>query len=457
MDALQKFQRAPARPIAALLLLLAFAGSLFFLRTAGEAASPPQVESAIEQNSIGNGYMNQYLYNEATGAFRKALAADPSFHIARVNLGIALLYKQDYDEALITLQDAIRRQAKDPFAHYALGLLHKNNGEHEKAAQHFSEVAALDPRDPASFYNLGVLMARLRKNSEAESALRRCLELEPANTSALYNLGTLLIKSGRGEEGTRLLESFRALQQKGEGASIGNQYGEMGNYALARNYQPVFTPASISPRPSDARAPFRDGSVEAGLDSLVLARPAAVSPAGGGVALSDLDGDGDIDAIVTRFEPGPNSFRALVLRNDGKGRFADVSASSGIQERGMTSAALGDYDNDGLPDLFLASGGDLLFRNLGQCRFQNVTKEAGLITGVSSNSGTFVDYDHDGDLDLYACSTNVANRMYRNNGNGTFADVTDTLGVGGRKLGSIGLSATDFDNDRDIDLVVLSL
>jgi Flp pilus assembly protein TadD len=421
-----------------------------------EAPAPPQatIETAIEQNNIGAAYMNQYLYNEASVAFRKAVAADASFRLARVNLGLALLYKQDYDEALVVLQEALRSDAKDPYVHYGLGLLFKNSGEHEKAAQHFLQVTLLDSKDAAGFYNLGVLLVRLRKNAEAESALRRSLELEPTNTSALYNLGSLLLKTGRAEEGNRLLETFRALQQKGDAPSIGNQYGEMGTYALARNYQPVFKPAPIAARPPDTRAPFSDASVAAGLNRLAAeGTVTAFSPA---IALSDLDNDGDVDAVVV--QPQSNSSRILVLRNDGKGSFADITASSGIQASGSRSAALGDYDNDGLPDLYLTSGDGLLYRNLGQGRFQNVTKESGLAGGIASNSATFVDYDHDGDLDLYVCgASKLSNRMYRNNGNGSFANVTDVLGIGGRGLGSIGMTASDLDNDRDIDLVVLNL
>ena len=442
---------------AALVLGLCFA-SLY-----PRAQAPADVPAAaIEQNNVGVGYMNQYLYAEAAAAFRKALAASPRFNLARVNLGIALLYKQDYDEALLTLQDALTQASNSPYAHYTLGLLYKNKGESEKAVEHFSRVTQIDPRDAASFYHLGVLKARLRQNGEAETALKRCLELEPLNTSALYNLGTLLLKLGRADEGNRLLERFRSIQQQGEaggGMSIGNQYGEMGAYALAADFMPAGRPSAIAARPGDALAPFKDISAEAGLAALAASAGDSLAfPAGGGLALSDLDGDGDVDVIVTRSEPGPNRFRTFVLANDGKGRFTDVTAASGIPATGHTAVAVGDYDNDGMPDLYLAGAGALL-RNQGQARFQDVTKSSGIGDGASpGSSATFVDYDHDGDLDLYVChNAAAANRMFRNNGNGTFTDVTDALGVGGNKRPSIGMVPTDIDNDRDIDLVVTHL
>src|SRR5437867_1269158 len=113
--------------------------------------------AAIQQNNIGVGYMNQYLYSEAAAAFQQAVAAASRFNLARVNLGIALIYKQDYDEALRTLQDAAAREPENPHALYALGLLFKNKGENEKAAENFARVTRIDPKDAASFYHLGVL------------------------------------------------------------------------------------------------------------------------------------------------------------------------------------------------------------------------------------------------------------------------------------------------------------
>ena len=88
------------------------------------------------------------------------------------------------------------------------------------------------------------------------------------NTSALYNLGSLLLKTGRVEEGNRILEKFRALQQKGDAAGstgMGNQYGEMGAYAMAIEYKPAGRPATVAPKPADYAAPFKARTREAGL------------------------------------------------------------------------------------------------------------------------------------------------------------------------------------------------
>ena len=377
-----------------------------FLLASIASAAWSDSRTAIEQNNIGVAYMNQYLYSEAAASFRKAVAADTSFNQARINLGLALLYKQDYDEAQSVLQDALTREPANPYVHYGLGLIYKNRGEYEPSVEHFLRVTQLDPKDSAGFYNLGVLKARLRSNEQAESALRRSLELDPLNTSAMYNLGSLLLKTGRAEEGNRILEKFRALQQKGEaggGTGMGNQYGEMGAYAMAIEYKPAVSPVTVSPRPADYAAPFKARTREAGLAefavntssfqpvkefssadwSLDYLKSRLLPELGGGVALSDLDNDGDVDAVVTRFHQQRQVWETYLFRNDGKGRFTDGSAASGVKNSGsQISAAIGDYDSDTLPDLYLVGvEGNHLFRNLGQWRFQEVTSAAKLADG----------------------------------------------------------------------------
>jgi Tfp pilus assembly protein PilF len=414
------------------------AGAMLLIAALGAFALqvPP---SAIEANSQGVGYMNQYLYTEAADAFRKALAADPGLNLARVNLAIALFYKQEYDEATKLLADAAAREPKNASAHYMLGLIAKNQGELEAAEQHFLKVVELDPKDAAALYNLGVTRVRLRKTAEGEADLRRSLELDAANTSVLYNLGSLLVKSGKTEEGNQILERFRALQQKGDGSSIGNQYGEAGDHALAADYRPVYRAQTVAARAPNAAAPFADRSKEAGLAALSHKFM-------GGIALADLDGDGDIDAVVVTADSG-----AVLLLNDGKGHFTDATSGSGIPPGEWAGAALGDYDNDGFPDVYLVgSKGTRLLRNLKGGRFEDVTERSGTAYRAAF-SATFVDYDHDGDLDLWVSGPS---RMYRNNGDGTFTEVSAALGVSS-EVPSLGMIATDFDNDRDIDLVVL--
>ena len=114
---------------------------------------------------------------------------------------------------------------------------------------------------------------------------------------------------------------------------------------------------------------------------------------------------------------------------------------------------VGDYDGDGLPDLYVTSpsGGNRLYRNLGDLRFENVTEIAGVRDEAFWGTGaSFVDIDNDGDLDLYACGYLCANKLYVNDGTGRFVDQAAELGLN-FKGGSMMMSFADIDNDGDLD------
>src|SRR5688572_2555688 len=225
---------------------------------------------------------------------------------------------------------------------------------------------------------------------------------------------------------------------------------------------------------------FRDASSAAGI--------ADVAVNATGPAFADFDEDGDIDIHVP-VEDLSQGLNDRLWRNDGKGVFTDVAAQFGIAHAGSLSrgAAWGDYDNDGDQDLALAtmpsSGRPVtqvptsLFKNLlketGKPAFENVTRKAGLMRKGNANdekiggvgdTGAGVgwgDYDNDGDLDLYwkCADSPVENALFRNNGDGTFTEVTDVAGVNlkgrvERKNSQGSPNWSDFDQDGKIDLLV---
>lgn len=221
-----------------------------------------------------------------------------------------------------------------------------------------------------------------------------------------------------------------------------------------------------------------------------------IETTGNGAAIFDYDGDGRNDIFIvngTTFKTaqGTAPRTPQLYHNDGNGRFTDVAARAGFTTEGWgQGVCVGDYDNDGRPDLLVTYyGHNILYRNLGDGRFEDVTRKAGLpVTGTRYGSGcTFLDYDRDGDLDLFISNyvdldlgktpkpgdnTNCEwkglavmcgprglplahNALYHNNGDGTFTDVSEKAGIlkpGGR----YGLTAVaaDFDNDGWPDLYV---
>ncbi len=221
---------------------------------------------------------------------------------------------------------------------------------------------------------------------------------------------------------------------------------------------------------------------------------------GGGVAFFDYDNDGDQDLLLVDSGDWPwrqNADGGPSIRlyaNNGDGSFRDVTEGSGLDADvyGM-GAAVGDFDADGLTDVFVTGvGPNHLFRNLGEGRFEDVTSLAGLAGADDAwgSSAAFFDYDNDGDLDLFVCNyvewsrdidlevnyqltgigraygppTNYAGTwsyLYRNEGDGRFSDVSAESGIQvsnaatGRPAGkSLGVMPFDFDGDGWMDLAV---
>lgn len=220
---------------------------------------------------------------------------------------------------------------------------------------------------------------------------------------------------------------------------------------------------------------FADGASSAlyrnlGDGTFVDATATAGLPVGlGGVNVAlfvDLDNDDDQDLFLGNFT-GEN----LLYRNDGDGTFTDVSAGAGLGRHFVVVATAADYDSDGDVDLYLGryldprinlpttlfytrnSEGNSLLRNDGGLRFTDVTEEAGVREGGLSLGVTWGDYDQDGDPDLYVANDFGRNAMLRNEGDGTFSDVS--VESGAIDFG-FGMSASfgDVDNDGDLDLYV---
>ena len=213
---------------------------------------------------------------------------------------------------------------------------------------------------------------------------------------------------------------------------------------------------------------------------------------GNGAALFDYDNDRDLDALIVNGSTRENLAKGgdpmvALYRNDGSGRFADVTATAGFNRRGWGSGAcVADFDNDGFQDVFItAFGADVLWRNAGNGTFDDVTRKAGIDEDRWSTSCAFGDYDRDGRLDLYVATyvkfdeaiprrgatgncrfmgTNVfcgpkklsgdADVLYRNTGTGAFEDVTVRAGIVDPGYYGFGVVFSDLNDDGWPDIFV---
>lgn len=211
----------------------------------------------------------------------------------------------------------------------------------------------------------------------------------------------------------------------------------------------------------------------------------------GGLAVIDYDRDGLLDLYFVNAAHSPtlhrpdNSFSNRLFRNLGNLRFEDVTAKAGVAGAGYgMGAAAGDYDTDGWPDLLVTGvRGNLLYGNRGDGTFEDATAKAGLAASQRwSIAAGWFDYDNDGDLDLFIVNyvvwdpvkepfcgdpnrayrtychprhyTGEPNLLYRNNGDGTFTDVSVASGIA-RHIGKgMGVAFADYDSDGQLDVLV---
>jgi len=183
----------------------------------------------------------------------------------------------------------------------------------------------------------------------------------------------------------------------------------------------------------------------------------------GGAIMDDFDNDGLLDLAVTSMD---TSMPMAFYHNKGDGTFEDRSESAGVTgQLGGLVCYQTDYNNDGRLDIFIPRGAWLpypvrpsLLRNDGDGRFTDVTAEAGLLEPVNSNAAAWADYDNDGWLDLFVACEKQPNRLYHNRGNGTFEDVASKAGVDGKEQDMYkGCTWIDYDNDGYPDLFVASM
>jgi tetratricopeptide (TPR) repeat protein len=477
-----------------LLVAVAFAAWHFFFR------ERPDREAAVAANNRGVGEMEQFHYAEAVDAFREAHEKDRKWTVARVNLAIALLnYKEPTHHAEVEslLIDVLKDEENNLHAHYTLGCLYKYHQRFADAYPHFEAVLSKDPNDAHSWLYKGICHPEGEDSPAGIACFRKALELDPYFNVARHKLAGLIRDPVKRKE---FQAEFEQLRQAFWEREYKERYYDMGPYAevIGRSrddqtrlpagpipafdaweqFQVVLAPNTKWASPAD----FGVGP-ESELQRLVRDRFGAT------MVLFDYNRDGRPDVFLLGAVVRDGKVGNLLLRNEGDGRFTDVTAETGLAGPSQAlGCAVADFDNDDFRDLLLTGiDGVRLMRNLGKGNFVDVTAQAGMdkIGGVCLAAG-WVDIDQDSDLDAVICrladtpagaidalngkpATGGRIEVFLNRGDAEAVPenqrqppltVAFVRAEGPKDLlvqGPItGVVLADLDSDKDVDLLVLS-
>ena len=449
-----------AREFAGFILLLALL--LSACSDSGTVTVEQPDAAAIEANNRAVGLMGQFDYAQAEAAFADLATQWPDWQDAKINLAIATLNTQQTGsetKALELAGEVLQAEPDNLRAHYVSGLVQLYLGFPDEALTHFEFVVNGDPLDAHAAYYRAQCLAQLADYEQAITWYQRAMELDPYLRSAYYGAFQTQQRLDRPEEAEVLAADYRRLENNPRSYLAEFKYTRMGPKGAALT---VDLESDSSP-PAPGGALFSESAPVAITSAAPISwRPYAAEQTASITAV-DMQDDGWPDlflAGVVDVNAGNGETVAgnLVLEGQPGGAFAAIADHPLAAVSDVNAALWGDYDNDGLVDVYLCRHGkNQLWRQTKTNTWQDVTvstQTAG--ADLDTIDGAFFDADHDGDVDLFLINADGPNELLNNNLDGTFRPLAAEYGLAGTSKTSRMIVPADLDNDRDVDLIVLN-
>ncbi len=341
------------------------------------------------------------------------------------------------------------------------GLRAFRNRDFAAAERLFIDVTRREPASARAWKLLGMTYAAEEKYNLAESAFDRSCGLDKKEENACYYLGRTDFTLGRMENALRAYALVLPVAGEGRGRvllGIALAYEALSNPRAAEEYyRQAMDAGETRARIDYGLFLFKDGR---GAESVAVLEKAGAIPELERVRKA-LKGAPPAPNITA---PGPITFESKPLEMTVR---TGATGSKHLIETMIAGVAVFDYDNDGWPDIFVANGATIpslikadrtysnrLFRNNGDGTFSDVTAKSGVGGSGYSMGVAAADFDNDGNVDLFVTGVR-ANVLYRNRGDGTFEDVTEKAGLGEKGKWAVAAGWFDFDNDGLLDLFVV--
>ncbi|MBZ0258701.1 tetratricopeptide repeat protein, partial [bacterium] len=394
-----------------------------------------QAESLARFRALGLAYMEEDDFPNAVDNFEQAVKLAPDSAKDAVNLGKSYYHAERFDDGIKSLKQALELEPDNAVARYNLGLIYKTQGNFKDALPCFEAIAKNGPQDAALYYNLGLSLVNLNRNQEAVPWFEKTLKLDPAHTSAIYQLMLFAARNGQRERSRELQKQFQQYkkteeQRPPDAVDEGKFFGPLEYDSTSRE---ITTNQFVSSEFS-----LRFDFAEKISNPLKLFGPKLLA------AIPNIIKK-TIDLVVT------SENKTYLVRVDKEFNILDKNL---IRASAYTQCFPADFDNDKQLDLlFIAKEEATLYKNTGEgyTRLNDVFPSK--TNGV--NDALWVDFDHEGDLDLILARPNDSDLILQNNSDGSFKNATGK--IEGLSLGSsYSITTTDYDFDNDLDLIQLT-
>jgi tetratricopeptide (TPR) repeat protein len=451
-----------------LLLLVVICLFVINCRNNSQEKNKQRTTDLITTKTLGLAYLEEFKLDDAEKEFRRFVTLAPKEKLGYANLGLTYLRMNRYPEAEKQLHKAIKIDPGDPDIRLILATVFKMKGERDRAISELKEALSFAPDHIKILYEISELFSNESdedSRKQRQNYLLKLVEKAPGNLVPRLNLIEIFIRNGEFDQALGQMEIIQkqfpefpeeAVDYYNKTYSLLRKHDKENaiiQFTIFHNYLKVTAPYQAGIM--DLKGPggsligfplitfvrqsapviikneslldimkFTDATSLAGLDIIpgfhdgehIEYRNSTH------VEAADYDGDGDIDLYVGNYDPVASYYKHFLLNNE-MGKYMDVSVDAGIRHSGMeSSAAFADFDNDGFLDLLIMKeGGDILYKNTGKGRFEDVTSKAKAGSRIGGEMALFFDMDHDGDLDLFEITAN-SNLMLRNNSDGTFLD-----------------------------------